>query len=151
MGTRKNRKSKKFRKNRKTRSKRQRGGRKTRSLRLQWGGIGDEERCSICLEKYKSDDDTRSLSCDHKFHHECVEEWLKKHDNKCPVCRTQTKKRKVAAAAGAEDEDSNRELEETRSRFERGMNDEERDVWNGLSEQDRIDQLNEMRLFENQM
>jgi hypothetical protein len=141
MGTRKNRKSKKFRKNRKTRSKRQRGGGKTRSLRSQWGGIGDEERCSICLEEYASDDDTRSLSCNHKFHHECVEEWLKKHDNKCPMCRKQTKKRNVQKVAAAGAGDSNRELEERRSRFEQQMNRDDRVEWNRISEQDRNDQF----------
>jgi len=46
---------------------------------------GSEENieCTICLE---TDGTMISTPCDHKFHTNCLMEWLKDHDN-CPVCR----------------------------------------------------------------
>ena len=46
---------------------------------------GSEEitECPICLE---SEGTMISTPCGHKFHTNCLMEWLKSHDN-CPVCR----------------------------------------------------------------
>ena len=43
-----------------------------------------EEICSICLDKL--DSDIKIISCNHKFHEKCIDEWFKK-SNKCPYCR----------------------------------------------------------------
>jgi hypothetical protein len=50
-----------------------------------------EECCSICLEPYKEGDIVATLkpcfgSCQHKFHKDCLLEWLQDHDE-CPLCR----------------------------------------------------------------
>lgn len=46
---------------------------------------GSEEitECPICLESERT---MISTPCGHKFHTNCLMEWLKSHDN-CPVCR----------------------------------------------------------------
>lgn len=51
----------------------------------------DLSSCSICLEPYLIGQDvswSRDMQCRHVFHHECVVEWLMKHDE-CPCCRSQ--------------------------------------------------------------
>lgn len=44
--------------------------------------------CPICLEEFTPDDSVAELACPghHKFHRQCVGDWLKQSD-KCPVCR----------------------------------------------------------------
>ena len=42
--------------------------------------------CSICLEQYKLNEKIIQLDCDHIFHKECLNLWLKKN-NSCPICR----------------------------------------------------------------
>ncbi|KAL9665284.1 hypothetical protein QQ045_020699 [Rhodiola kirilowii] len=43
--------------------------------------------CSICLCEYKAQDMLRSIpDCNHYFHSDCVDEWLKLNAT-CPVCR----------------------------------------------------------------
>ena len=41
--------------------------------------------CSICLDNDDNNDRKRKLNCGHKFHFNCIEQWL--HNNKrCPLC-----------------------------------------------------------------
>ena len=41
--------------------------------------------CNICLEDHNDKVNWISLSCSHKFHHECIKAW--KEENKCcPIC-----------------------------------------------------------------
>jgi len=47
---------------------------------------GEDANCSICLGKYKDNDDLRELSCTHCFHVECVDKWLKINAS-CPLCK----------------------------------------------------------------
>lgn len=46
--------------------------------------------CAICLEKYKSGDNLKTLPCLHKYHNKCIDEWLKRFA-KCPVCQHEVK------------------------------------------------------------
>ncbi|RLN13341.1 E3 ubiquitin-protein ligase EL5-like [Panicum miliaceum] len=68
------------------------------------GGGGD---CAVCLEAFEPGDRCRRLPrCEHSFHAECVDSWLRK-SGACPVCRTDVVDRlpkgepKAAAAAAA--------------------------------------------------
>lgn len=42
--------------------------------------------CSICI--LENTIESRSLNCDHKFHHNCINQWLTKN-NTCPNCKQQ--------------------------------------------------------------
>jgi hypothetical protein len=42
--------------------------------------------CCICLAQYNNKDKLRLLSCDHHFHKECCDKWLKINKT-CPLCR----------------------------------------------------------------
>lgn len=46
--------------------------------------IGTE--CVICMEEFVVGDVAKEMPCQHKFHGECVEKWLKIHGT-CPNCR----------------------------------------------------------------
>lgn len=44
--------------------------------------------CSICLSEYATKETVRFLpECEHCFHAECIDAWLKLHSS-CPVCRS---------------------------------------------------------------
>ena len=45
-----------------------------------------EEKCPICLQKYKGADIIKEFPCKHIFHKNCIFKWLKK-SNKCPLCK----------------------------------------------------------------
>jgi len=53
-----------------------------------------EKKCSICIDEYKDDDDIIVLPCKHYFHKNCVQEWLKEYNYKCPICRKECGKSK---------------------------------------------------------
>ena len=44
------------------------------------------DECSICLERYDKNDKIMNLKCNHKFHKDCLNEWLQ-NNNTCPQCR----------------------------------------------------------------
>ena len=51
--------------------------------------ICDQLECLICLEEFRHGDErcwSRNPKCGHSFHHECMKEWLLRHDA-CPCCR----------------------------------------------------------------
>lgn len=48
-------------------------------------GGGDME-CSICFGPYSNGEEIRKLSCSHHFHQRCVDVWLLRHQNRCPLC-----------------------------------------------------------------
>ncbi|CAL5019378.1 unnamed protein product [Urochloa decumbens] len=49
-------------------------------------GSGGGE-CAVCLEAFRAGDRCRVLpGCEHGFHPECVDTWLRK-SRRCPVCR----------------------------------------------------------------
>jgi hypothetical protein len=45
--------------------------------------------CAICMDKITTKDYIYDLSCDHKYHFECLDQYLdiSKSDPKCPLCR----------------------------------------------------------------
>jgi hypothetical protein len=46
------------------------------------------DRCCVCLESYAAGDETKSLrGCGHEFHKKCIDRWLTRERNACPVCR----------------------------------------------------------------
>jgi len=48
----------------------------------------DEEskRCTICFEDYEDGNELRYLWCLHRFHKNCVDQWLGNHTT-CPICK----------------------------------------------------------------
>ncbi|CAD8101384.1 unnamed protein product [Paramecium sonneborni] len=51
--------------------------------------INAEEYCSICLENFNLPQNIRQTRCHHNFHAECINLWLEKAKNECPICRQQ--------------------------------------------------------------
>ncbi|CAI7906651.1 unnamed protein product [Closterium sp. NIES-53] len=48
----------------------------------------DEKECIVCLGEYKTGDVIRQLhACNHQFHQDCIDAWLKTNSS-CPLCRT---------------------------------------------------------------
>ena len=52
----------------------------------------DNDTCAICLEEDEDDNKMVKLSCNHKFHQKCIEDWVKvQHQTalipQCAVCR----------------------------------------------------------------
>jgi hypothetical protein len=48
-----------------------------------------QERCQICLTDYENNEIIRKLSsCNHFYHKDCVDTWLLKGMNNCPLCRS---------------------------------------------------------------
>ena len=43
--------------------------------------------CSICIVDYEMDEMVSQLICGHRFHPECIRQWLQSHRS-CPFCRT---------------------------------------------------------------
>ncbi|KAF8090365.1 hypothetical protein N665_0478s0025 [Sinapis alba] len=51
------------------------------------GDIKDSFECVVCLSKLEDGDKARLLpTCNHWFHADCIETWLKLHSS-CPICR----------------------------------------------------------------
>lgn len=48
-----------------------------------------EERCQVCLTDYQEGEIVRKLaSCGHLYHQDCIDTWLLKGKNNCPLCRS---------------------------------------------------------------
>ena len=47
---------------------------------------GQDLQCVICITDFRDGEQVRTLPCFHKFHKDCIDEWLAR-DNKCPVCK----------------------------------------------------------------
>lgn len=44
--------------------------------------------CSICLQKYRENDEISTLRCKHSFHYHCLEKWFH-YKQICPLCRVE--------------------------------------------------------------
>lgn len=49
--------------------------------------IADIGKCSICMSGFEIGDTVLDIECKHNFHKECLEEYLKKYNHICPICR----------------------------------------------------------------
>lgn len=47
---------------------------------------GEDMECSICFGAYEAGESLRKLRCGHHFHQRCVDVWLLRHQNRCPLC-----------------------------------------------------------------
>jgi hypothetical protein len=43
--------------------------------------------CSICLTPTSRTRATKEMRCGHKFHRSCIEEWVERGHDSCPMCR----------------------------------------------------------------
>lgn len=48
--------------------------------------VRQQDSCAICLEKYTFQEVTHMLSCQHRFHAQCIDPWLQEH-KECPICK----------------------------------------------------------------
>ena len=48
----------------------------------------EDRRCVVCKEDYQVGDEQLELPCQHRFHAECVKQWLKDYNHICPTCRS---------------------------------------------------------------
>lgn len=46
-----------------------------------------KESCSICLDNFSVGEGYRTLICGHDFHKKCIDRWLLKGSQECPMCR----------------------------------------------------------------
>ncbi|KAI4338721.1 hypothetical protein MLD38_023745 [Melastoma candidum] len=52
-------------------------------------GLGDDDACTICLLDYRLRDTVKIIpECDHYFHEDCLDRWLRTNAT-CPLCRKQ--------------------------------------------------------------
>lgn len=44
-------------------------------------------KCTVCQDDFNEQDNVRVLPCEHIYHLDCIDDWLKIHSYKCPCCR----------------------------------------------------------------
>ncbi|KAI5165912.1 hypothetical protein NEIRO03_0963 [Nematocida sp. AWRm78] len=47
--------------------------------------------CVICFEQFLPESNCRLLPCNHIYHIECIDTWLKQYSNRCPYCQSLVK------------------------------------------------------------
>jgi len=81
------------------------------------------ETCPICIVDFEEGDDLRVLPCEgkHRFHQECVDQWLLELSSSCPICREDFYALETMISGEQEDVDTNSTPAgpSTRSRFSR--------------------------------
>lgn len=50
----------------------------------------DEEQCTICRCEFEKDHSVKVLPCQHVFHPDCIDPWLR-INKKCPICSREAK------------------------------------------------------------
>ena len=58
-----------------------------KSLNKKSTGPTSNNFCSICIVDYRNGDKLRCLPCFHRFHKQCIDEWLI-IKNECPLCKS---------------------------------------------------------------
>ncbi|CAF2352631.1 unnamed protein product [Brassica napus] len=53
----------------------------------------DDIKCSICQEEYVDGDEVGTMPCEHMYHVNCVQQWLRMK-NWCPICKTSAEEEK---------------------------------------------------------
>jgi len=51
-----------------------------------------EDKCTVCMGSMIKDEIITELPCNHNFHKDCIEPYLKEYTYKCPVCREEVGK-----------------------------------------------------------
>lgn len=46
----------------------------------------EHKACTICIEDFREGDEQRTLPCFHRFHKDCVDQWLERN-GACPICK----------------------------------------------------------------
>jgi len=46
----------------------------------------DVQDCSVCLESFQKSEILKVLPCLHRFHADCIDNWLRRNGN-CPICK----------------------------------------------------------------
>lgn len=46
-----------------------------------------QEECNICYKPFGCGDEVRWFECPHAFHTTCIDTWLQKARNTCPLCQ----------------------------------------------------------------
>jgi hypothetical protein len=48
--------------------------------------VSIDNNCSICFELFNNNDNVIILNCNHVYHNNCINEWVK-YKSECPICR----------------------------------------------------------------
>ena len=51
-----------------------------------------QDTCVICTDAFKSNNKIPVLQCGHDFHWKCLEQWVTKSHNVCPICKQEISK-----------------------------------------------------------
>jgi len=63
--------------------------------------MDEPEACSLCIKEFKEKQELRKLSCTHRFHKKCIDDWLTKLGT-CPNCKIDLKAIQDPADADAD-------------------------------------------------
>ena len=53
-----------------------------------------DDKCNVCMDQMKKEEEVLILPCKHSFHTVCIEEWLTKYNYICPICKQEVGKPK---------------------------------------------------------
>ncbi|KAL3076192.1 hypothetical protein niasHT_038329 [Heterodera trifolii] len=107
-----------------------------------------EEECAICLNPFEKDQKVRPIPpCQHKFHTDCIDKWVKQHNN-CPICRTQTFKisilrRAKPIAQQQEEQDGHRQVEQQADEHQQFEQQEEQQQEQQRQVEHQVDEIQE--------